>query len=258
LFSELDRTVRQIARHAGKVALDLLLPPQCLTCDQPVDTPGQFCPACFEKTHFITAPCCRRCGVPFETAGRGGPTGECPTCVADPPPWGEARAALRYDDQAKRLILPFKYGDRVENARALAPMMARAGAVMLREADWLIPVPLHRRRMLSRRYNQAALLARALARSTGRPALLDGLRRVRPTQALAEMSPARRKAEMDSAIAVRPARRLQLQDARVVLIDDVLTSGATARACVEALLAAGTSRVDVLAAARVRSQHWDG
>ena len=252
------QTARQLGKTAGKLALDLLLPPHCLTCDQPVDAPGQFCPACFEQTHFITAPCCTRCGVPFETQGRGGPAGACPTCVADPPPWGEARAALRYDAQAKRLILPFKYGDRIENARALAPMMARAGASLLREADWLIPVPLHRRRMLSRRYNQAALLARALSRSTGRPALLDAMRRVRATSPLAEMSPARRAAEMEAAIVVRPTRLAMIQDSRVLLIDDVLTSGATARVCVAALLQAGATRVDVLAAARVRSQHWDG
>lgn len=246
------------ARRAGKFALDLLLPPHCLTCDQPVGAPGQFCPRCFEQTHFITAPCCTRCGVPFETAERGGHSGTCPNCLADPPPWGEARAALRYDAQAKRLILPFKYGDRVENARALAAMMARAGGPLLREADWLVPVPLHRSRMLSRRYNQAALLSRALSRLSGRPTLLDGLRRVRSTSPLAEMSPARRSAEMEAAIAVRATRRPAIDGARLLLIDDVLTSGATARACVAALLAAGASRVDVLAAARVRSQHWDG
>lgn len=246
------------ARQTGRLALDFLLPPHCLTCDQPVEHPGQFCPACFEKTNFITAPCCTRCGVPFESRERGGAAGACPTCVADPPPWGEARAALRYDEQARRLILPFKYGDRIETARALAPMMARAGASLLREADWLVPVPLHRRRMVSRRYNQAALLARALSRSSGRPALLDALRRVRATSPLAELSPARRTEELAAAIAVRPARQIMLEQSRVLLIDDVLTSGATARACVAALLAAGVARVDVLAAARVRSQHWDG
>lgn len=251
-------TVEWTARHLGRRALDFLLPPHCLTCEQPVDTPGQFCPACFEQTHFITAPCCVRCGVPFETKERGGSAGACPNCVADPPPWGEARAALRYDAQTKRLILPFKYGDRVETAQPLATMMARAGAALLREADWLVPVPLHRRRMLSRRYNQAALLARALSRQSGRPALLDALRRVRATSPLAEMSPNRRSAEMEAAIAVRPARRVMLEQSRVLLIDDVLTSGATARACVSVLLAAGVTRVDVLVAARVRSQQWDG
>ena len=250
--------MQSMVERAVRHTLDFLLPPHCLTCDQPVDAPGQFCSPCFERTHFITDPCCVRCGVPFEAKERGGISGACPGCVADPPPWGQARAALRYDDQAKLLILPFKYGDRVETARALGTMMARAGAALLREADWLVPVPLHRRRMMSRRYNQAALLAGVLSRLSGRPALLDGLVRVRATHPLAEMSPDRRNAEMAAAIALRPSRRTMLAQSRVLLIDDVLTSGATARACTTVLLAAGATRVDVLAAARVRSQHWDG
>lgn len=248
----------RVASKAGRLALDLLLPPQCLTCDQPVDAPGQFCAACFDKTRFLLGPCCKRCGVPFEASRRIEAPADCLECQANPPPWDQARAALRYDDQTKRIIMPFKYGDRVEMARALAPLMARAGAELLREADWLVPVPLHRRRMISRRYNQAALLARALSRISGRPALLDALRRIKATSPLAELSPARRAAEMAHAVAVRASRRTVLQDARVLLIDDVLTSGATARACVAVLQEAGVARVDVLAAARAHSQQWDG
>ena len=246
---------RSAFEGAGRRALDLLLPPQCLTCDLPVDAPGQFCPACFGQTTFITAPCCATCGAPFE---EGPPSRICADCARDPPPWRAARAALRYDAQSKRVLLPFKYGDRVETARALAPMMARAGAALLREADILVPVPLHRRRLLSRRYNQAALLARALSRLSGRPALLDALCRVRATRKLADMSPARRTAELEGAVAVRASRVEAVRDAHVLLIDDVLTSGATARVCTGALLGAGAARVDVLAAARVRSQQWDG
>ncbi|GAC1341535.1 MAG: ComF family protein [Acetobacteraceae bacterium] len=244
-------------RGAGRLALDLLLPPHCLTCDQPVTEPGQICPACFARTSFITPPCCERCGVPFEAADQGGLVGQCMECRADPPPWSAARAALRYDDQTKRIILPFKYGDRVETAGALAPLMARAGAALLRDADWLVPVPLHRRRLIARRYNQAALLARALSRLAGRPALLDALQRTRSTRPLAVMSPAARAKELEGAIQVRPGRVAALADARVLLIDDVLTSGATARACAGALLRAGAARVDVLAAARVRNQQFD-
>ena len=252
------------ARGAGRFALDLLLPPQCVTCDRPVEVQGQFCASCFEKTQFNTTPCCVRCGVSLEGAGQGAATAiqgaagqACPACVRAPPPWSEARAALRYDEQTKRIILPFKYGDRVETARALAPLMARAGAELLRQADWLVPVPLHRRRMIVRRYNQAAALARALSRIAGRSALLDALRRVRATTPLADLSPAKRAAVLDGAIAVRASRRTMLQDSRVLLIDDVLTSGATARACVGALREAGVARVDVLAAARTHSQHWE-
>ncbi len=219
-------------RWAGRVALDALLPPQCLTCDSPVDVPGQLCPGCFGRTAFITAPLCVSCGTPFEAAGQGGLDSICEGCRVYPPAWGAARAALRYDDQARRILMPFKYGDRVEVARALAPHMARAGAGLLREADLLVPVPLHRRRLLSRRYNQSALLAQALSRLSGRPMVLDALRRVRATAVLGHLSGAQRRAELAGAFQVRASRVPILTDARV-------------------LLAAGAARVDVLAAARV-------
>ena len=238
-------------RGAGRIVLDVLLPPHCLTCDGPVGTPGQLCAACFGRTAFITAPLCDACGVPFEAVGQGGLGGACEGCRLHPPAWGAARAALRYDDQARRILMPFKYGDRVEVARALAPHMARAGGALLRQADLLVPVPLHRRRLLSRRYNQAALLAQALSRLSGRPAVLDGLRRVRATASLGQRTAAQRRAELSGAFQVRASRAGILRDARVLLVDDVLTSGATAEACARTLLAAGAARVDVLAAARV-------
>jgi ComF family protein len=247
--------LRSALERAGRLALDFLLPSHCLTCDSPVAEPGGLCPACFEQTEFITPPFCLKCAVPLDESGTDG---TCRFCRIDPPPWGEARAALRYNEQSKRIILPLKYGDRIENARALAPMMVRAGASLLHAADWLVPVPLHRRRMISRRYNQAALLAQELTKLSHRKPLLDALRRTRATTPLAEMSPEQRTTEMDRAIAVRPNRVTALNGSRVLLIDDVLTSGATARACVEVLLEAGVTRVDVLAAARVRSRQWDG
>ena len=129
--------------------------------------------------------------------------------------------------------------------------MARAGAALLHDADLLVPVPLHRRRLIARRYNQAALLARALSRRTGLPVLLDGLWRTRATRPLGDLSAAARALQVDGAFALRPARAAAVLGRRVLLIDDVLTSGATSAACTRALLAAGAADVDVLVAARV-------
>ena len=239
------------ARRAGIATLDLLLPPHCTACDAPVDAPGRLCPECFGRTGFVTEPYCVCCGVPFTTIAQGGPDRLCPGCRAASPAFGRARAALRYDGHAQRLILPFKHADRTEMARALAPMMARAGAALLREADLLVPVPLHRSRLLQRRYNQAALLARALARLTRVPALPDGMIRLRRTAPLGDRSAAERHAEVMDAFGVRPSRAARIQGRRVLLIDDVMTSGATANACAAALNAAGAASVDVLVAARV-------
>jgi len=249
--------VNSLWRRGAVLLLDVLLPPHCLTCDAPVGAPGQFCAACFRRTTFVTDPCCACCGRPFGSPAQGGVSGLCSECRVRPPAWTAARAALRYDDQTRRILLPFKYSDRIETARALAPHMARAGAALLRAADWLVPVPLHRGRLLSRRYNQSALLAQAVSRLSGRPTVLDGLRRTRATASLAQKSGVQRKAEVAGAFMVRPSRQTQLADARVLLIDDVLTSGATADACARALLAAGVARVDLLVAACVASQPLD-
>jgi ComF family protein len=239
------------ARGWGRVALDALLPPQCLTCDAPVPDPGLFCADCFNATRFIAEPCCRLCGAPFSYALEGGPDRVCAQCRVATPPWRQARAALCYDAQSRRVILPLKYADRLDLAPALARMMARAGAGLLAEADVLVPVPMHRSRLRRRRYNQAAVLARAIARISGTPAVLDALVRVRPTQALETLSAEQRSRAVADAFAVTRPGAARLAGRRVLLIDDVLTSGATAAACTQALHAAGAAQVDVLVAARV-------
>jgi ComF family protein len=239
------------AWQSGRALLDMLLPPQCVACDAPVDAPGLLCADCFRRTGFITEPCCIRCGVPFAAVGLGGAEHLCPSCRAAPPVFHRARAALRYDAQARRLILPFKHADRTEMASVLAPHMARAGAALLREVDLLVPVPLHRMRLFRRRYNQAALLAQAVGRIAERPCLLDALQRRRATATLGDKSAAERAVEVADAFAARPSRVARLVGKRILLIDDVMTSGATANACAVALLAAGAAQVDVLVAARV-------
>jgi ComF family protein len=239
------------ARRPWRALLDVLLPPQCVTCDTFVAEPGLLCAECFRQTGFITEPMCARCGVPFAAAALGGPDRLCPSCRVDPPVFDRARAALRYDEQGRRLILPLKHADRTELAMTLAPHMARAGADLLREADMLVPVPLHRSRLFHRRYNQAALLVQAVGRIAGRPWLLDALVRRRATASLGEKSATERAVEVAEAFAVEPSRMPRIAGMRVLLVDDVMTSGATANACAKALLAGGVRSVDVLVAARV-------
>lgn len=248
---------RRFITLAGQSALDTVLPARCLICDAMVAMPGQLCPPCFRKTKFVTDPCCHRCGRPFEHDGQGGRAMICTRCAAHPPPWRQARAALWYDDHSRRIILPFKHGDRVETAAALAWHMARTGAALLQDADCIVAVPLHRRRLLKRRYNQSALLAQALARLSGRPAIPDALRRIHATPPLQGMGPALRAATVAGAFSVEPSRLGSIQGQRVLLVDDVLTTGATAEACVRTLLTAGASQVDLLVAACVPDRILD-
>jgi len=234
----------------ARAALDLVLPPCCATCDALVNAPGMLCAACFAATSFITAPVCAQCGLRFPGSARL-MVPVCAACAADPPPWSRARAALLYDGQAKQLILPLKYADRQENAALLAQHMARAGKTLLAEADMLVPVPLHRWRLLLRGFNQSALLAQALARLAGRPVLLDGLRRTRRTPSLGPLSAASRRQVVSGAFLVPARHAARIAGARVLLIDDVMTSGATAAACTRTLLDAGARHIDVLVASRV-------
>ncbi|MDB5375026.1 MAG: ComF family protein [Belnapia sp.] len=242
-----------LARLGGGL-LDAVLPPHCLTCEAEVDRQGALCAACFGQLSFVTAPMCARCGVPFPHDGTGQPSAEgglCPRCHAQPPPYAMARAALRYDAGSQRLILPFKHGDRTELAGPLARHMARAGAALLSRADVLAPVPLHWLRLLSRRYNQAALLSGRLARIAGKPHVPDLLRRTRRTPPLGDMGAAERAATLADAFSLSRRAAARIAGRRVLLVDDVMTSGATAEACARLLLAGGAAAVEVLAAARV-------
>ncbi len=240
----------------GLGLLDTLLPPQCLACDTPVAADGQFCLACFRQVSFISAPFCRQCGVPLPYAAAAA-QGLCTACVTAPPHFTQCRAPLRYDRITKSLILPFKYADRTEHARGLAILMARAGAALCREADLLVPVPLHKTRLRQRRYNQAVLLAAALSRLTGRPLRRDALRRHRATVPLGPLTAAARRAELTGAIQLGPGLAPAITGKTILLIDDVMTSGATADACAKTLLEAGAAQVNVLTAARVADPRYE-
>jgi ComF family protein len=235
-------------KRAGGRALDIVLPPRCLKCGATVDSVGALCAGCWPAVTFLAPPQCAACGVPFEFDL--GPAALCGACAGERPVFERARAAFRYDDGSKDLILRFKHADRTDSSPAFARWMARAGDALLADADLIAPVPLHWLRLFMRRYNQAALLASALAPLAGKPAVNDLLQRRRRTPLQGGGVLARQR-NVAGAFAVDPRRRARLQDKRVLLVDDVLTTGATVSACASVLLRAGARAVDVLTLARV-------
>lgn len=237
-----------LARAAG-LALNLLLPPRCLKCGAMVDAPGTLCAECWEGVDFLGPPFCAVCGYPFEFEAEEGAL--CASCTRRRPAYWRARAAFRYDDVSRKLILAFKHGDRTDGAPAFARWLVRAGRELLTDADLLIPVPLHWARLFHRRYNQAALLANSLSQASELPVEPTLLVRRRRTSSQGGLSGGARRRNVRGAFALRPGGASRLQGRHVVLIDDVLTTGATAEECAKALLAAGAKAVDVLTLARV-------
>lgn len=247
----LQHALRLGLRQAAGVVLDGLMPPRCPSCGVMVQRHQRLCAPCFAGLSFITAPYCQGCGLPFTLAREGGLAQLCPSCIARPLAFRYGRAAFLYDEAAQRLILPFKHGDRTELAQLLGLLMARAGGPVLAEAEILVPVPLHRRRLAERRYNQAALLALDLAKRTGKPCAVDALTRARVTAPLGTLSASARLREVTGAFALNNSAQRRLEGRSILLVDDVMTSGATLSACARALLAGGAAQIDVLVAARV-------
>ena len=290
--------------HTARLALDIALPTLCVSCREPVDGEG-VCAECWAKLSFIAPPYCPRLGIPF--VYDPGPELLSMEAIANPPAYQRARAAVRYDDVARTLVHALKYQDRTDLAPAMGRWMARAGHELLKEADALVPVPLHWRRQWARRFNQSALLAEVVAKASGlrvshrglkrikatpqqvglarteralnvqgafgvpadgRSALArviewqsgvkvtsEALRRIRPTQQQIGLSRPQRASNVQGAFKVAADRTADIQGRRIVLIDDVLTSGATADACARALMRAKAASVDVLVFARVVDTH---
>ncbi|HEY4126009.1 MAG TPA: ComF family protein [Rhizomicrobium sp.] len=231
-------------------ALNLLFPPLCVACRAHVSDPGSLCPDCWRAISFIEGPVCSTCGLPFDLD----PGGEtlCGACHAKPPRFDRALSVMRYDDASKKLVLALKRADRLDLTPAFARWMERSGRSLLDEAELIVPVPLHRLRLWRRRYNQAAVIAQAIAGSSGlhyAPLLLQRLRAT-PSQGTMPSAKARRR-NMLGAFAVPKPRRGEVKGRTVLLVDDVLTTGATLDACARSLKRAGASRVLALTLARV-------
>jgi ComF family protein len=228
--------------------VDLVFPPRCPLCGQGIAAQTGLCSSCWNELAIPGEPACGSCGRPFGDGILDGAI--CAPCLADPPRHDGIAAATLYNDASRRLVLAFKQGNRI----ALAPMMARLLSARLEFLDesWIVvPVPLHRWRLWRRGFNQAALLASELARTAGAVLLVDALVRRKATPVLGGLGARARRRALSGAIAVNPRRTSRLRDARVLLVDDVLTSGATSDACVSALKRAGAGSVRIACFARV-------
>jgi ComF family protein len=229
--------------------VDLIYPPRCPACGEGIAAQDGLCAACWAELAFPSEPACATCQRPFGAAAVA-EGAICAPCLADPPRHDGIAAGTLYNAASRKLVLAFKHGKRI----ALAPMLARMAASRLPQlnGEWLVvPVPLHRWRLWRRGFNQSALLAREVAKLRGQPVLVDALVRRKPTPTLGGLGRTARARALSGAIAVNSRQAAKLAGAQVVLVDDVMTSGATSDACVRALKRAGAERVVIACFARV-------
>lgn len=244
--------VQSLARSVGRGLADLILPPP----EAPGPAGGMrvaLTSAEWSRITFLEDPVCDGCGAPFTVDSGDFAEGRCAPCLSHPMAFGRARAACLYDDGSRPLILRFKHADDQPLAPLFARWLSRAARPLLDEADAVVPVPLHPSRLLARRFNQAAEIARPLARAERLDYLPDALVRRTRTASQGGLGFRRRHQNVKGVFSVPDARRARLRGRHILLVDDVLTTGATAEACARALLDAGARAVDLAVVARVQS-----
>lgn len=230
-----------------RMSIDTVLPPRCPITQEIVDRQGTIAPKAWASLHFLTDPLCMTCGIPLEIdVGR---ETNCAPCLTEKKYYDKNRGALAYDDSSRSLILGFKHGDQTHAVVSFVPWLLQAGRELIPAADLLLPVPLHRWRLLQRRYNQSGLMAAALGRVTGKKVLHDALVRTRATPTQGHLKAGERARNVKDAFAVREGA--DVSGKNILLIDDVYTTGSTVSECAKALKEAGASTVNVLTLARV-------
>ena len=234
-------------KRFGIFILNLLCPPTCPICQKTVEEAHCLCPECYQKLNFITEPCCQICGRPFEYKGLNDLI--CGSCLKEKPPFEMARSVLDYDDFSKQLILAYKHGDRTELTPLLVKFLLQADKDIFQDVDAIMPVPLHWTRFLKRRYNQAGLLGNALGKKKNIPFLANGLKRIHPTKSQGKKGRKQRAENIKNAFIVPTPDKIKGKN--ILLIDDVLTTGATVQECCKILKKAGANKVKVLTLYRV-------
>jgi ComF family protein len=235
-------------RHTEAVAR-LIWPQRSLITGREVPGPGALEPDLWAKLQFLSEPLCARCGAPFEIAVDVAQV--CGACLARPPAYDRARAALAYGEVSRDLVLALKYQGRRDSLAVLASWMATAGGALLQDADLIVPVPLHYLRLIRRGFNQSVWLAAGLSRASGVKLSVDALKRIKASPIQGGLSADGRRRNVQGAFRTRKNRTALVKDRKVLLVDDVLTTGATAEACARALKRSGAACVDVLTLARV-------
>lgn len=240
---------RNLLINSLDVLLDAVFPASCINCSEPTNTPGSLCSNCWPDMTFLSNPCCYTCGYPFEF--ENGQGSQCGVCLQSPPVYSQARSVLKYDKHSRGMILGFKHADKTDRCPAFARWMFRAAPDLIMNTDIICPVPLHPFRLIRRRFNQSALMATELAKLSNQNVKPDLLTRTRHTQPQGTLSATRRHKNVRGAFQVAPKYISSIKNARILIVDDVFTTGATVNACSRSLLSAGAARVDVLTFCRV-------